>query len=422
MAPRSNGPAASRAPPKYAAKSPLPMAPAASIRINPAVLKWVMDNEGWEADELARETNLSASQIRRWASAESDISIRDLRRMSAKFKRPMSVLYMAEAPDVAVPPHYRRSGGDKAAAGPSRGALDVIRKARHLQSSAAEMLHDMGRDARPNVHAATIGQSPALAAALSAEDMGIEPPRGSGSGEARDRQRYRDIREKIESRNVFTMQDAIPAEDEASGFALARPEPAVVLANSRDTIRRRIFTLLHEYAHVVLSRDGVCAAEHVQPGGGGAARVERWCNRFAAAALMPKDAFLDALGGAGGGGEPLVAAGALADRFCVSRAAALVRAIEVLEDGRDRARYSRCYAQLRRGAAAAAAAGVDAGDHNAPGGPSQAALCLARKGHRYARLVFDAEEAGAITTSTVLGHLGIKISHLDEVMAKCGEG
>ena len=53
MAPRSNGPAASRAPPKYAAKSPLPMAPAASIRINPAVLKWVMDNEGWEADELA---------------------------------------------------------------------------------------------------------------------------------------------------------------------------------------------------------------------------------------------------------------------------------------------------------------------------------------------------------------------------------
>ena len=252
---------------------------------------------------------------------------------------------------------------------------------------------------------------------MSAKDMGIEPPRGSGGGEARDRQRYRDIREKIESRNVFTMQDAIPAEDEASGFALVRPEPAVVLANSRDTIRRRIFTLLHEYAHVALSRDGVCAAEHVHPVGGGAQRVERWCNRFAAAALMPKGRFLDALGGAGGNGEPLMAAGALADRFCVSRAAALVRAMEVLEDGRDRAKYSRCYAQLRRGAAAA---GGGTADRSAPGGPSQAALCLARKGHRYARLVFDAEEAGAITTSTVLGHLDIKISHLDEVVAGCG--
>ena len=396
------------------------MAPAASIRINPAVLKWVMDNEGWEADELARETNLSASQIRRWASAESNISIRDLRRMSAKFKRPLSVLYMAEAPDVTVPPHYRRGGGvGKAAAGPSRGALDVIRKARYLQGSAAEMLRDMGRDARPNVRAATVGQSPVRAAALSAEDMGIEPPRVPGSGEARDRQRYRDIREKIESRNVFTMQDAIPAEDEASGFALVRPEPAVVLANSRDTLRRRIFTLLHEYAHVVLSRDGVCAAEHVQPVGGGAQRVERWCNRFAAAALMPKDRFLDALDGAGGDGEPLAVAGALADRFCVSRVAALVRAMEVLEDGRDKAGYSRCYAELRRGAAAA---GGGAGNHSASGGPSPATLCLARKGHKYARLVFDAEEAGAITTSTALGHLGIKISHLDKVMAKCGEG
>ena len=130
------GPAASSALPKYAAECQPHMAPAASIRINPAVLKWVMDNEGWEADELARETNLSASQIRRWASAESDISIRDLRGMPAKFKRPMSVLYMAEAPDVTVPPHYRRGvGGEKAAAGPSRGALDVIRKARYLKAA-----------------------------------------------------------------------------------------------------------------------------------------------------------------------------------------------------------------------------------------------------------------------------------------------
>lgn len=198
---------------------------ASSIRINPAVLKWVMDNEGWEADELAKETNLSASQIRRWASVESDISIRDLRRMSAKFKRPMSVLYMAEAPKVAVPPYCGRDGSGRGAARPSRGMLDVVRKARYLQGSAAEMLRDMGRDARPDVCAAEIGQSPASAAALNAEALGIGPPQGSGGGGARDRRKYRDVRERIESRNVFAMQDAIPAEDGRLGLPSRGPSP-----------------------------------------------------------------------------------------------------------------------------------------------------------------------------------------------------
>lgn len=87
-----------------------------------------MDNEGWDADELARETGLGASQIRMWASAESDIKIRDLRRLSAKFKLPMSVLYMAEAPDVAVPPYCRRDRSGRGECRPLRGMLDAVRR------------------------------------------------------------------------------------------------------------------------------------------------------------------------------------------------------------------------------------------------------------------------------------------------------
>ena len=398
---------------------------ASSIRINPAVLKWVMENEGWEADELAKETNLSASQIRRWASVESDIAIRDLRRMSAKFKRPMSVLYMAEAPKVTVPPHYRHGGeGGRAATKPSRGALDVIRKARYVQGNAADMLREMGRSADAGVFKATTAQSPASAAALNAEALGIEPPRRKGSGESRDRQRYSDIRDKIESRNVFTMQEAIPAEDKVSGFALVCPAPAVILVNSRDTIRRRIFTLLHEYAHVILSHDGICGAGSEPPGSGGtgAPDIERWCDGFAGATLMPRNEFRNALEEERsvdrGDEEPLQVVNSLADRFCVSRIAALVRIMEMLGGDSVKTKYSRCYNHLKRGAATVKNI---AKDSDASGGPSQATLCLTRKGRKYARLVFDAEESGIITTSTALGHLNIKIKHLDEVMAKCGE-
>ena len=172
---------------------------------------------------------------------------------------------------------------------------------------------------------------------------------------------------------------------------------------------------------MVLGRDAICAAGRARPGAGEALQVERWCDKFAATALMPEDAFRDALESAGGagGGEPLAVADALADRFCVSRAASLMRAAEVLGGGGAGAAYSRCHAQARRGTAP-----VEGGakSRSTPGGPSQATLCLARKGRKYARLVFDAMESDAITTSTALGHLGIKLEDMDEVMAKCDKG
>lgn len=95
-----------------------------------------------------------------------------------------------------------------------------------------------------------------------------------------------------------------------------------------------------------------------------------------------------------------------------------MRAAEVLGVDGAGAGYARCHAQMRRGTAP-----VEGGarGRNTPGGPSQATLCLARKGRKYARLVFDAMEADAITTSTALGYLGIKMEHMDEAMAKCGK-
>ena len=381
-----------------------------------------MDNEGWEVDELASEAGLSALQLRKWVSSESDISLGDLRKMSDKFRRPMSVLFMAEAPDTVIPPRYRRRcGGGQAKPRMSRDMLDVIREARFVQDNAAELLHEAGRSACPDVCTATLEQSPETEAARNAEILTIGPLREAGDGEEA---RYRGIRERIEARNIFVLQDAIPASDEASGLALANPRPAVVLVNSRDPARRRIFALLHEYAHILLGSDGVCSAG-TEPGGGigRLPRVELWCDRFAGAALVPGDkscAALDGEHGAAGDGDPHRAAPSPPGRFSVGGGAALARAVEVPDGGEPGLRYVPYHGRLNRGAAAPDAGG--GGRRNAAGGPSPAALCMARRGRRYARLVSDAEESGIITTSTALEYLGIKLDHLYELEILCGAG
>lgn len=387
------------------------------MRVNPAVLRWVMDSEGWEADELAGAAGLSAERMRAWMAEESHISMRDLKRMAARFRRPMSVLLMAEAPATAVPP-YRRGGGPAAGARLSRAALDVVRRARFVQDNAAELLGAAGGSAEPSVRGAALGQSPESAAAESAADLGIEPPRRAGRGAGRDRRRYSEIREKIESKNVLAMQEIIPGDVE--GLALADARPAVILVNWRHPPRRRIFAILHEYAHVLLGDSSACPAA----GGGarGAPRVERWCDRFAGAALMPRDGFCAALREAHGeaGGDPLRASADLADRFCVSRAAAAARAARILGGAGGGAAYSRCCGAPGGEAEAGGAAAGRGG-----GGPArmgQAARCVAQKGRRYARLVADASDSGAITTSTALDYLEIKLKSLDRLGMLCGGG
>lgn len=389
------------------------------MKVNPAVLRWVLDSEGWEVDELAGETGLDPDRMRRWATAESNVSLRDLRKMSSKFRRPMSVLLMAEAPPTTVP-RYRRRGGDPAGARLSRPVLEVIRRARFVQGNAAELLDATNGKAGPNVRRATLDQIPESVAAENADALGIEPPRRTGRGEERDKKRYKEIREKIESRNVFAMQERIP--DGVAGFALVDVDPAIILVNWRDPPRRRIFSILHEYAHVLLNDSSVCSAgDAPADDAGGVPEIERWCDRFAGAALMPKGRFGDALGDAHqrAGGDPLRAVTDLSDRFCVSRAAAAARSVHVLGDDGLGELYSRCCEAPGQGGGERKSGGRKSGKGGHAGCRGQAASCLARKGRRYARLVAAASGSGAITTSTALDYLEIKLDNLGDLEMRC---
>ena len=60
----------------------------------------------------------------------------------------------------------------------------------------------------------------------------------------------------------------------------------VVVVNQREVDQAKIFTLFHEYAHLILRRQGICLErEDVDK-----RAIESWCNEFAAMFLVPSDA------------------------------------------------------------------------------------------------------------------------------------
>ncbi len=93
------------------------------------------------------------------------------------------------------------------------------------------------------------------------------------------------LREGIENLNIFVFQYNMPVED-ARGFTLIDDYPVVITINSGDNYAPRIFTLLHEFGHVLLGESVVDIPNIAAPATNS---VEKWCNEFASSFLFPKD-------------------------------------------------------------------------------------------------------------------------------------
>lgn len=76
---------------------------------------------------------------------------------------------------------------------------------------------------------------------------------------------------------------------EMRGFSLYFDEVPVIVVNGADAARGRLFTLLHEYAHLLLHTEGLCDTITDTRATSPDRRLEARCNAIAAAILMPAD-------------------------------------------------------------------------------------------------------------------------------------
>ncbi|WP_256209437.1 ImmA/IrrE family metallo-endopeptidase [Pseudidiomarina donghaiensis] len=75
--------------------------------------------------------------------------------------------------------------------------------------------------------------------------------------------------------------------DEFRGFAIADDHAPVIFINATDTPQAQIFTLLHEFVHLLINESGVSDLSHRNEN-----RIEKFCNRVAAEFLVPTDEFV----------------------------------------------------------------------------------------------------------------------------------
>jgi Zn-dependent peptidase ImmA (M78 family) len=369
------------------------------VDVNPAVLQWARETGGYSEAE-AGERVADPEALSAWESGKARPTWSVLRKLAKLYKRPVASLLLPAPPrEPPLPPDFRTLPHTTKRLSPR--TRFAIRTATWLATTAAELQQQLGVKAPLAAPRIQLSADPESAAEQCRELLGI--PLQEQTGWRTLSEACRRWREAVESQHVFVFQSSMDVE-ELRGFSLIEANRPVIVLNQSDALNARIFTLFHEYCHLLLARPGICLPEEGAMTHG--PHLETFCNRFAAALLIPATDLQEHTPA----NVPLdKAVGSLAHRYWVSRPVVLgrMRSIGAISTPA----YQEALRRLTQKP-------VPLPRRPQKGGPSMVERVLSERGRAFVSLVIEATKRDAITVNDATGYLGIKLKHLPKVEAR----
>lgn len=382
----------------------------ATVRLNnPELLAWARETAGYDVEDVADWFKKPAGIILAWEQGDEAPTYRQLQRFARKVRRPVAALFLPEEPDEPSPPEDFR-----VLPGQARDVFtpDALLAFRELRSATAELrtLLDDLRDplelALPRWRSLRDESVIPRAAGLR-ESLGITFDDQIGWGDAYEA--LNEWRNALFDHGVVVQIFPVPVEDLRAFSVLANGLGGVGIS-TKDARAARVFSLFHEVAHLCLRKPGVSGEtpEEASPAQGDTARLELYCDAFAAAFLLPH-------------GHPAVtqALHELQDDLTMQRALYHARRFKVskyviarrmLDLGRlERDYYWDEISRWRQHDAQAAAEPRAEG-----GGGNYLRNRVSRAGRRYVTKVMEAVDEGVLTTYEAGNILSLRPDRLED--------
>lgn len=387
------------------------MAKRVKANINPDVLQWARTSASYSQRAAAEKLSIDEAILAAWEAGEDQPSISQLRRLAALYKRPLAVLYLPERPLTFKAMHDFRRLPASGSRSYSPELAYEIRLAQQRRELALELAEEQGDEDFPTFKLNTTLDA-------SVEEVGRQI-REALSVTFDIQSKWRDTnsafiawRARIEDLGVLVFQATRVESSEASGFAHWAPKLPLIVVNRKDAMGRRLFSLLHELAHLMIHQSGVSDLEDGRRQVSDQ-RVEVFCNKVAAAALMPRLQFLSqpttekAPSGRREWSDDEIET--LAKTFSVSREA-VVRRLLTLERTTDvfyrqkRAQYLQEYAAVQ--------ARKRQKETKKPIPRNMPLETVSSVGRPLIRLLLSQYHSQRLSLAEVSGFLGVKVRHL----------
>lgn len=377
--------------------------PSQEALLAPPTLIWARETAGYSLDEAAKKVGVRPRRLIEWEEGVRSPSMPQARQLARVYRRPLAILFRREPPrDPALPPDFRVGDADGRTTTPE--LRHELRIAAFRRSVALEL------DPAPQQQVVDlIGTIPTTANPEEAGERVRDVLAVAWDQQIRWRDNYKALnawRGAVESLGVLVFRFSGVPVGVARGFSIGGGPYPVVALNATDAPAGRVFTLIHEVGHILAGTGGVCDLDdrtaRTSPD---AVAIERFCNRLAAAVLMPADRLIALPAVADANPETrwsLASLNELANTLSVSRQALLIRLLEV-EKTNERA-YQRTTDELN--AAMTVAGG---GFELVPEG------AIRELGAPYARLVLSAYHDEQISARDLAEYLGVRFKWVDRI-------
>jgi len=389
----------------------------ATIRANanPELLAWARKSLGMSVAEAAQKIggrDYNQEHIEEWENGTAQPTVKQLRKIAKVYKRPLATFFLSEFPtDFTIPRDFRRLPGD--------GLYELsstlrtqLKRTEERRELALELYEELGEQAPEFPLQATLDDDPEELGGRIREALGVTLVEQVGW---RDRQRYKPLnqwRSRMEELGVLVFQFADVETSEALGFSVAAETAPVIAINRKLRLNGRIFTMMHEFVHLALRQSGLCDIDENLARRPEEQRVEIFCNKVAAATLVPAANLL---------AEPVVAARPaeaqtwdddaielLADKYSVSREVIVRKLLTLNRTTEDFYRGKRQEYKRQLEDAIRQARGK-------PGFESPAVKVVSIDGQGFVKLVLECYHHGNITLSDASSYLGVRIKHLPTI-------
>ena len=269
--------------------------------------------DSYSADDAAKYF----PRIADWESGAATPTYRQLEMMADKFQLPVAAFFFPSPPDIQLTQQSFRTLPDHYFELIPRTVRSFVRKGQAMQLNLAEL-----NDQRNPAETLITTDLP-IRSSTSVENIALKVRAYLGISLA-EQYKWATVEDALEGwrdafarAGVFVFKDAFHAEG-YFGFCLYDKDFPIIYVNNSSTKTRQLFTLFHELAHLLFHTSGIDVVDDSYIGhlAERERRVEIMCNQFAAAFLVPDEAFSEALTGRGTTRDT---AALLADRFKVSR-------------------------------------------------------------------------------------------------------
>jgi Zn-dependent peptidase ImmA (M78 family)/transcriptional regulator with XRE-family HTH domain len=366
--------------------------PSYRVPVSPAVLAWARASAGLSIEDVSRLAQVSVARLRAWEEGDDAIeppTVAQLRTLSNTYKRPISLFLLEQPPVERLAATYARRLHGAAPEVGTHHLRFAVRDAVDQRQIALELVSGMNEQppAMAVVPIRSLDPESAAAEIRSALDVNDQQVLAW----AEDSATLQGWIDALDRAGVLVVQYRYVEVEERRGFALVEFPLPVIALNESDARVGRLFTLVHEYAHIQRAANNLDAND------------EPWCNAVAAALLIPER--LARAHVEESDTEDWVALGlSLASRFAVSREAAYRRlaTLGFITEDQYRAMREELGQEPK---------GSGGGFARYPTGE------IRRLGRQYIRIVGEAYERGEISLHAASRYLGVQGQYVEPLVS-----